>query len=73
MPKRIEKFCKLRGRMAEKSFTGEELALSVGLSRNGISLKLVGANAFTLPEAYKIMSVLEIPAEQMHEYFPANG
>lgn len=59
--------------MKEKNFTGEELALSVGLSRNGLSLKLIGLNAFTLPEAYKIMTALEVPAEQMHEYFPFNG
>lgn len=70
MPKRIEKFRELRGRIKAKGYTGQELAAEIGMSNAAISTKMIGLKPFTLPEVYKIMKVLEIPSNQMHVYFP---
>ena len=73
MPKKIEKFCELRGRITAKGYTVRDLARCLGLAPSTLSLKLCAKAEMTLNEAYKIMSVLAIPQNQMHVYFPKDG
>lgn len=70
MPKRIENFAELRGRIKAKGYTIGDLAADMGLSRSALSPKLCGKTSITLDEVYQIMKLLEIPSDQMHIYFP---
>lgn len=62
-------YSKLKGRMKQKGITQEELALEIGIDKSTLSLKLNNQSLFTQDEINKIVKILEIPAEEIKEYF----
>ncbi|MEG0430274.1 MAG: helix-turn-helix transcriptional regulator [Anaerovoracaceae bacterium] len=50
----------LRGRIAEKGLTQQELANKIGISNNSLSRKMLGKRQFALGEVIRICDVLEI-------------
>lgn len=62
-------YSKLLGRIKEKGFTQESLAIAIGMSVPTMSLKLNNKSFFTQPEIRKICDLLDIPADRIGEYF----
>lgn len=61
---------KLRGRMSEYGYTTKSLGEAIGVTQTCFSNKLTRRSMWTLPEAYKIMKVLDIPISDIETYFP---
>lgn len=62
-------FSKLIGRMAEKGFSRESVAKVLGVSTVTFRRKLNGENDWKLSEVYRLISLLEIPYEEIFDYF----
>lgn len=62
-------YSKLLGRIKEKGFTQESLAVAIGISVATMSLKLNNKAFFTQPEICKISDLLDIPVDRIGEYF----
>ncbi len=60
---------KLKGRIKEKGFTQEDIANSLGINKSTISLRLNNQSLFVQDEINKIIKLLEIPGEEIKEYF----
>lgn len=62
---------KLEGRIVEKFGSRRAFAEAYGVSENTMSRKLNGKTSFSTSDIIKMSSVdlLDIPAEQYHEYF----
>ena len=69
----MKPYAKLRGKMAEMDVKAADLANNLGKSRQYISQHLLGKYSWNIDEAYKILDLLEVPKEQIVEYFPPNG
>lgn len=69
----MKPYAKLRGKMAEMDVKAVDLANYLGKSRQYISQHLLGKYSWEIDIAYKILDLLEIPKEQIVEYFPPNG
>lgn len=65
-------YAKLRGKMAEMDINCSALANYLGRSANYISWRFNNKFPWNIDEAYKILDLLEIPKEQIVEYFPPN-
>ena len=50
----------LRGKMAEKNMTQNQLASEIGICANSLSRKMLGKREFTLSEVVKICKTLGI-------------
>lgn len=72
-PFKLPPFAKLRGRMAEYGETCETLGDALGFSRMQLCNRLNLHIPFELDLMYRIMEHYEIPADQLHEYFPRDG
>ena len=72
-PFKLPPYSKLRGRCAEYGATYKVLGQVLHLGLNAISERFCNVTPFTLPEIYKLMDFLEIPDNQMHEFFPRDG
>lgn len=62
-------YAKLYGRMREKGYTQAGLAKEIGISETSMNLTLNNKRDFRQNEILKISEVLEIPAENLEEYF----
>ena len=60
---------KLLGRIRECGFTQEDLAKAIGMSRATLSAKLNNQSYFSSKAMYLICEVLNIPLEEIGEYF----
>lgn len=60
---------KLLGRIKECGFTQEQLAEAIGVSKTTLSSKLNNQFYFTSKEMYAICEVLNIPKDEIGEYF----
>lgn len=63
------KYKKLRVRMFEKGITQAALAEKIGISVQGLGLKLNGKRQFTLPNIKAICPILEIPSSEIAIFF----
>ena len=66
---RTHDYSKLRGKIKEILKNESELAPILNLSRPSISAKLNSKVPFTTPEIEKLVEVLEIPVNEIHNYF----
>lgn len=62
-------YSKLRGRIIEKGLTLEQFSKKVDISRTALYKKLNKDGEFTDYEMFKICNLLEIPVENVSEYF----
>lgn len=66
---KIHDYSKLRGKIKEVLKNESELAPILNLSRPSISAKLNSKVPFTTPEIDKMIEVLDIPVNEIHNYF----
>ena len=70
MEKKIEfDHSKLRGKIREIYGTEEALAKEAGLNRSSLSKRLNGNIDFSVREIYKICALLQIPAQNLGDFF----
>lgn len=69
----MKPYAKLRGKMAEMDINSTALANYLGRSPTYISAHLTHKHSWDIDEAYKILDLLEVPKDQIVEYFPPNG
>lgn len=62
-------YSKLKGRMKEKEISQEDLATRIGKNKSTVSLKFNNQGQFTQEEIVNISEILEIPVQQISEYF----
>lgn len=66
----IELNCNIiRGKIAEKGTSQKRLAVEMGITPQSLSRKLTGKRQFTVDEAAKLCSLLEIPTDKRAEIF----
>lgn len=69
----MKPYAKLRGKMAEMDINSRALANYLGKSSGYISAHLNNKYSWEIDVAYKILDYLQVPVEQIVEYFPPNG
>lgn len=62
-------FSKLKGKIIEKYGSQQHFAKEYGISENSLSLKLTNKMRFTSDDIIKISDMLEIPKEEVGNYF----
>jgi transcriptional regulator with XRE-family HTH domain len=62
-------YSKLLGRIRERGLTQEQLAKAIGRNKGTISAKINNQFSFTQEEMDDICKVLNIPNEEIGEYF----
>ena len=62
-------YSKLLGRIKERGLTQEQLAKAIGKNKSTISAKLNNQFSFTQDEMDDICRVLEVPNDEIGEYF----
>lgn len=62
-------FSKLLGRIKERGFTQESLAVEIGIAKTTMCLKLNNKAFFTQPEIYAICKALNILPGEIGAYF----
>jgi len=62
-------YSKLKGRIKEKFGTQEDFARAIHMSPQTISYKLNGQVEWTQDNIEKAISILDIPAKEIHIYF----
>ncbi len=62
-------FSKLKGRIIEKYGNQENFAKEYGVSTNTLSRKMNNKTRFSSDDIIKISKMLEIPANQIDQYF----
>lgn len=62
-------YSKLKGRMKEKGFTQEGVANHINKNKSTLSLKLNNQSLFVQDEISDIVELLDIPGEEIKEYF----
>lgn len=60
---------KLRGRIVEKYGTQEKFAEAIGMTKQGISLKMTGKTSFSQNDINRWCELLDIRTEQISDYF----
>lgn len=60
---------KLKGRMKELNVRQIDLAKELGMSLSTFSLRIMGVHYFTQSDIAKMIKVLDIPKEQVVDYF----
>lgn len=65
---------KLKGRIREKNYTQETLANEMGMNASTLNYKINNENGeyLTIEEVEKLKNILEIPKEELTEYFFKN-
>ena len=66
-------FAKLRAELTLRSWRMEDLGDAIGIPGKSVSLRLRAVVPWSLPEAFKVCEVLEIPIEKLPEFFPVDG
>lgn len=69
MQKRVRTYGKLREQMRKKHHTIGTLAEKLGINRTTLGKKLLGQAALTSTEIEAIVDLLDIDANDIHEYF----
>lgn len=64
-----EPFDKIKGLMREKRYTQPVLAKELNISLSALNHKLNGLAAWQWDEMERLLKVLEIPSEQIGDYF----
>jgi hypothetical protein len=64
---------KLRGAITERGVHIYDLAGHLGVEPMTVSQRMVGRTPWKLDEVYKVMDYLEIPKDQIYDYFPPEG
>lgn len=62
-------YSKLRGRIRECNLTQEQLANAIKINKGTLSAKLNGQFAFTITEMLSIGAALNIPKNELYNYF----
>ena len=62
-------YSKLRGRIREYNLTQEQLADAIGINKGTLSAKLNGQFVFTTAEMLSIGAALNIPKNELCDYF----
>ena len=65
----IYNYNKLRGRIVEKYGTQERFAEAVGMTKQGLSLKMTGKTSFSQGDIAKWCGLLDIGTEEIVDYF----
>lgn len=65
------KYLKLLGRMRECGFTQEQLAKAIGINKSTLSSKLNNRFSFSQEEILAICKLLNIPVNEIGDYFYA--
>ena len=60
---------KLRGRIVERYGTQEKFAEALGMTKQGISLKMTGKTSFSQHDINRWCELLDIKTEQIADYF----
>lgn len=60
---------KLKGRIREKGKSYRTIANDIGMSLNAFNSKMNGRSSFDIVEASKISAILEIPPEEIVNFF----
>lgn len=60
---------KLRGKIVEKYGTQERFAEALGMTKQGLSLKMTGKTEFSQRDVTKWCDLLDISQDQIGEYF----
>lgn len=68
----VESFDKLKGLMREKRYTQTQMAIDLDMSISSLNHKLNGTATWQWNEMEKILKLLDIPCEQIGEYFFAS-
>lgn len=63
-------FSKLRGRMAEKGYSGRSMAKELGLSENAFRKKMTGKTDWKLAEMYRLTVLLDIKDVEAYFFSP---
>lgn len=63
------KILKLRGKMVERGYNVEALAAKIGVDRATLYRKLNDGEKFTIGDAKKIKTALELTGEEANEIF----
>lgn len=69
----MRRYERLRKKMREEGFTGNDLARWMGMNPNSISARMTGRVSWSLSEAYQILDYLNVPCEELYDYFPPGG
>ena len=67
------RYQKLRARMLEFGVDRKTIANELGVALNTIDCRFSGRNQWRIDECYKVLDLLDIPKDQISEYFPWNG
>lgn len=67
--KMVYDYSKLQGKIKEKFVKQENFARAIGISRTSLNLKLNGKSMFSHEEMARSIDVLDIPREDLPEYF----
>jgi hypothetical protein len=68
-----ETFARLRARYRELGYDQKYLSEKVGLCPASMSARMTCKQPWLIDEMYRIMDLLQLPYEHLHEYFPKNG
>lgn len=69
----MKPYAKLRGKMAEMDVKCMALAHYIGRTANYVSKRFNNKGSWDIEEVYEIMTLLQIPHEEIFTYFPPNG
>lgn len=69
----MRRYTKLRARMRERGWSGDDLGAHLGMSAQSFSHRMSGRKSWTLDEMYIIMDTLDIPHNEMYLYFGPGG
>lgn len=70
MPKKSNRFCKLRGRLAERGMNIKDLALQAGINAPALYHVMRGGSGWTLEAMVAVCDCLEIPInKEIRQYF----
>lgn len=64
---------KLRLKLKEYDYTQEEIARMMGRSLSYVAKRFGGKGAWDMDDVYFFLHQFDIPAEEMHLYFPEHG
>lgn len=64
---------KVRGRIVEKGLTIQTIATQMQITPYTLGKKIANESPMTLDEALKLATILEIPVEEIAEYFFCNS
>jgi transcriptional regulator with XRE-family HTH domain len=64
---------KVRGVAAEKRFTQQRIALTLGIARSSVAERFAGRVSFTADEVYKLAVAMDVPVARFFPEPDRNG